>query len=267
MIQSEKFKTFAGIDGCRQGWIAALLTPGRHHPTLRWQVVSQLRDLECLQDAHSLALIDIPIGLPDSLRVMRTCDRAARRFLGPSGRGKVFSPPCREALAPGLSHQEASRKNAQVTDRKLSLQAYYIIPKIREVDQWLRQDLTRNHHCRESHPEAWFYFWNHSQPLTGSKKSSPGKKLRLHLLEELLPGGPESIRRVLRGRSRAHVLPDDAADALALALGAYLSPQLQCLSGKDDVDAAGLPRRILISSEAPLQNASDEPLPKPTKKL
>lgn len=251
MIQSEKFQSFAGIDGCRLGWVAAHLTGKPNQWSLSWFLAPHLQELAFLEDPRNLSLIDIPIGLPDANQTLRLCDRATRAFLGSSGRGKVFSPPCREALKPGTTHREASRINARHTGRKISLQAYYIIPKIRETDQWLRQDPKRNSRLMESHPEAWFHYWNGQRPLEHPKKTRAGRQLRQQLLTEFLPECPHAVQEIIATHPRTQLQPDDALDALALALAAATTTHLHCLSGRADPDEHGLPRRILISSEVP----------------
>jgi len=66
----------AGVDGIRNGWIAAILREGgstevKTFPTFR-----------SLEDENSLAsiVIDIPIGLPDY--GARACDQETRKRLG-----------------------------------------------------------------------------------------------------------------------------------------------------------------------------------------
>jgi predicted RNase H-like nuclease len=74
--------------------------------------------------------IDIPIGLLDGSRV---CDKEARRLLGQPRGTSVFAAPCRAALL-ASSHSAASAVNRQTTGRGLTIQAWCIAGKIKQVD-------------------------------------------------------------------------------------------------------------------------------------
>src|SRR4051794_9445562 len=118
----------AGVDGCSAGWVAfkvQLPSPLTSVETV--DLPSWLRkrppDLSCLA-------IDIPIGLFDR---PRACDIAARRLLGTPRRSSVFPAPCRAALV-ASGHAAASACNRRRTGKGLTIQAWCISPKIKQVD-------------------------------------------------------------------------------------------------------------------------------------
>ena len=148
---------------------------------------------EAIQGNPSLSLVDMPIGLLDEpFPGGRTCDRLARQRLRPFGH-RVFSPPTRAHLK-ALAFSEC---------RGISLQAWHLVPKLREVDDAvarLAQD-----RVREGHPELSFAAMNGGAPLP-SKRTPAGLRARERLL-----GLREGEVGVPRGARL-----DDALDALAL---------------------------------------------------
>lgn len=94
-----------GVDGCRRGWFAVRLEPGRHSS---FDVFPRIEDLWNEWSDASLILIDIPIGLSD---MNRRCDTDARKVLG-RRHSTVFTPPCRVALE-ASTYREASREASE----------------------------------------------------------------------------------------------------------------------------------------------------------
>nr|WP_084861713.1 DUF429 domain-containing protein [Salibaculum halophilum] len=167
----------AGIDGCRDGWVAVTVESGafaaatcRHGADLR-QMLSGL--------AADMAIIDIPIGL-SSGPAGRSVEKAMRDLL----RGKassVFNAPCRQALD-AASYEEASRRNAEVLDVGLSRQTYGIMPKIAEADRTIAgfgQD-----RVREGHPEVSFCVAD-GLPIVANKSTAKGMLWRAGVLQRL----------------------------------------------------------------------------------
>ncbi len=72
----------------------------------------------------------------------------------------VFPAPSRPALACS-SYKEASRLNQQLTGRQPSRQGWAIAPKIREVDELLREDAEAHGLFREVHPELCLLLFAH----------------------------------------------------------------------------------------------------------
>src|SRR5438067_6592219 len=120
-----------GVDGCPGGWCAVTLEVGDGRPRLAGaRVYSSFAEI--LASDAAVICIDIPIGLLD-IPGQRRCDMEARRLLG-SRRSSVFPPPSRRALT-ARSYREACDINFQMTERKISMQAFNIIPRMAEVDR------------------------------------------------------------------------------------------------------------------------------------
>lgn len=125
-----------------------------------------------------VAGVDVPIGLLG--RGARNCDLEARRLLGVR-RSSVFPAPTR-AILTATSHGEASRIRDGVEQKRVSIQAWAIVPKVAEVDRYLRAHRVRSDIVREVHPEVSFFFLNGKQPMTLSKKKAAGRAERLSVL-------------------------------------------------------------------------------------
>src|SRR5215831_748518 len=85
---------FAGIDGCRAGWLLAFVRAGDGEVRLR--VVS--RFAEVIAAPEALIAVDIPIGLPEQAgHGGRRADNMVRPLLG-ARKSSVFSVPSRRAV-------------------------------------------------------------------------------------------------------------------------------------------------------------------------
>ncbi len=179
----------AGVDGIRNGWIAAILcedgtTEVKTFPTFR-----------LLKDDKTLTsiVIDIPIGLPDY--GARVCDLEARRRLGQFRGSSVFPAPIRSML---IAHDwdDACRIRFEREGKKCSKQVVAILSKIREVDEAMSGDLQKR--IREGHPEMSFFMMNRERPVASRKKTTQGKLERFNLLASSFP----DIEKNLQGKPR-----------------------------------------------------------------
>jgi predicted RNase H-like nuclease len=243
-------KTLAiGVDGARGGWVAAILRGSslELRARARWQLelrmLERIEELEgCRQNGDGKVAIDIPIGLPEAIE-FRKCDREGRTILG-GQRNTVFVPPCRAMLE--LKDYAAVRKwvaaeKAKDSETKgVSAQAAALIPKVAEVDAWLRRDLSRNDWVLECHPELAFRTLNDGGELP-SKRTAAGSIRRLRLVNEFFGGGEESISNLAdRGADLSDAL--DACAALSVAIR-YERGQTQSLGG--EIDRCELPMRMV----------------------
>jgi len=231
----QTFSAGFGIDGARAGWVVA--SGGRSHPGL-----ALVRDLAAIADeiARRGALVDIPVGLPGGEHATRTCDRQARRLLGPR-RSSVFPAPSRTALA-ASDWAEANVTNRSATGRGLPRQSWGLVPKIREVDGLLFGDRRMPGRLRESHPELAFAWLNGGAPMSESKKNPAGRARRWASLEAVWAGVEAHAVEWVARHSGAAL--DDVADALALlALGDAGAVPLPASAERDD---AGLRMEILV---------------------
>lgn len=220
-----------GIDGCRGGWAVVRLGDGPPEASVH-------DDLAGIERAHgrvAAALIDMPIGLPQT-KDARCCDALARRLLGPR-RASVFPVPCREAVyAP--DYASACERNLLRLGRRLSRQSWNICRRIAEVDSYLHRG--GGLPLVESHPELCFAALQ-GAPMAIAKRSVAGRRERLSLLVEHLPGALDWFAEANR-RFRRLLAPDDLLDALVLAVSA--GEPLTRVPDRPPRDARGLPMAI-----------------------
>ena len=158
-------------------------------------------------------------------------------------RSSIFSIPCRGAVYAD-SYKEACEINAEYFGKRISLQAWHICRKIREVDQALLSAPGLHSQIYKSHPELTFQELNGGQPLLESKKTSEGIEERLSLLNSYLPDADLLYQAILSEYPRKQVGRDDIVDALALvALGKV--PR-KMIGDESETDEQGLPIRMVI---------------------
>lgn len=230
---------FIGVDGCKHGWVYAVVGP---EAAYRIGFAESMESLWDRARAAALMLIDIPIGLP--FKGPRPCDAAARRFLKPKKGSCVFPPPCREALHAG-SYEEACEINFRRLGKKISRQSWGIAPKIREVDAFLRSTPETHGRIREAHPEVCFAALSGS-PLISSKKTVDGISERLEILRPFLPDIDSLVLHAFIANRRNGTALDDILDALALAVSArHASRHPLTLPPNPGRDLKGLPMEIV----------------------
>ena len=239
-----------GVDGCKGGWFGVRIEGGdKGDYTPR--VFPTIAELLAAWSDAALVLIDVPIGLPHS-KDARACDSEARRRLGPR-RSSVFPPPGREALRADSGahrHDLVSEANRRETGKGLSIQAFGIVPKIREVDRLIRG---RGHDARpmirEVHPEVCFWSLNGGAPMRHSKLTRAGREERLGVLRRLNPRVDAVYDEALRRHPRKVVARDDILDAIAAAATAVPAERpgasLPALPGEPERDALGLPMEMV----------------------
>ena len=218
----------AGVDGCAAGWIVALVRPARGEVRILPLPLPHFRDVLAVPEAPAIIAVDIPIGLPArSGKGGRDADNAVRPLLG-ARQSAVFSIPSRRAVyaevgpfdddsARYAAHQRACGVAWATSDppRGISIQAFGMFEKIREVDTLLRSDPSLVARIFETHPEVAFWRLNGERSLEEPKKVKnrpfePGLAVRRRLL--LAAGIPAQILDVAPPRGAG---PDDLLDALA----------------------------------------------------
>lgn len=235
----------AGVDGCRAGWYCIEGSLGGSAQgslkigSLRarvWPDFSQL--LAALPQVQRIS-VDMPIGLAES--GARDCDVLVRAHLGVRG-ASVFTAPLRGML-PAKSHAEASALRRAIEGKGMSLQAYNILPKVRDVDAALRACSRDAARTFETHPEACFVALHKGLPLPWNKKTPQGRALRQQLLQ---PHFGDEVQRLLDERPRSAVQADDVLDALACLWSARRGVQGTARRWPEHppLDACGLPMAI-----------------------
>lgn len=178
----------AGLDGCKGGWIAVL------HPVAE-RAMAKIGVFKSFSEAcvhlprRALIGVDMPIGLTDRVEAGgRAPDRAARRIVGPR-RHSVFPVPSRTAVyafAQGYPQACSIARNTSSPPWAPSKQAFWIFPRIQEVDLALQADSGLAGRVFEIHPEVSFRMM-HGAPLGEPKKKggrchADGMNLRKDLL-------------------------------------------------------------------------------------
>ena len=225
---------YAGIDGCRFGWIAVRIEQGQ----VSFELTRSIRAIPSIFE-NDLTLIDIPIGLSDHFE--RACDIEARQILKPKRHSSVFLTPVR-AAAYAESYAEACRINFAATGKKISKQAWNILPKVREIDAFKREFPGAT--LREAHPEVCFWALNNNTACSHNKKTPVGSSERLSIIERTLPGISQQITAYADSNLKKHVSLDDIIDATVLACTASRKDKLQIL-GNGEKDGAGIPMEIV----------------------
>ncbi len=186
-----------GVDGCRAGWVGVLweqTTTVLVAPTID-ALVARAGELEAIA-------IDIPIGLPADQP--RTVERLARARL-PGRASTVFNAPAASVLD-AADYHAANAANREALGLGLSKQTWYLVPKIREVRDWLASG--DRSPVVEAHPEVCFAAMNGSVLVEG-KTTAAGEAHRRRLLAD---HGLDVVTNVARGFA-----VDDVLDAAATA--------------------------------------------------
>jgi len=229
---------WAGVDGCRGGWVMALVDSSRAVAAVH--LLRTFGEVAIAAREAELTLADIPIGLPSAeCPRLRLCDTLARERLGARA-SSVFGVPAREAVwAP--SYAEACRRNERILGRELSKQSWGICPKIREADAVFRLAPRLQEAIRETHPEICFRLLNAGRPLENPKKTTAGRRIR----RELLRGSTENLDAAMKRLPRA--APDDLLDAVAAAVVARMAAEKRAGSVPlaREYDACGLVMEIV----------------------
>jgi len=226
-----------GVDGCRAGWAIASWTFGGSEPqTFTTKVEPDLSTVvhQVRSGQVDVAAIDMPIGLFDD--GPRLADTGARKFLSPRG-STIFSAPARCTLTAD-SYEHACELSRSAIGKALSIQAFNLLPKVRELDELLTPKDQSS--IVESHPECCFAQMA-GQPLLEPKHSPVGRSVRLLLLVEQFG---DQFAKHWENRPGG-VSPIDVLDAWSLAWSARRVNEGQASSfGDDRVDSAGKVARI-----------------------
>ncbi|WP_442581778.1 DUF429 domain-containing protein [Mesorhizobium sp. ASY16-5R] len=170
----------AGVDGCKAGWIAVVKRRAAP-PAVR--VCATFGEILAGLAEDAVVAVDMPIGLPAFTgHGGRGPEVLVRRLLG-ARQSSVFSIPSRQAVYAAdeefstverwyEAHRIASAVARQTSDppRGVSIQAFGIFSKIRELDRLLRERPELRELVVESHPEVAFWRLNSERAMTLPKK-------------------------------------------------------------------------------------------------
>jgi predicted RNase H-like nuclease len=244
----------AGVDGCKGGWIAVRRGGGLGSAS---KVFESFEDILAWLPGDAVIALDMPIGLPEAGTPQgRAAERAARRTLT-KRRSSIFAIPSRRAVyaEPGTiakgayvaAHARASEvaRRTSIPPTGVSIQAFGIFPKIREIDTLLRDTPALRGRVFESHPEVAFLTLNEGKEMSWRKTSPEGENERRQVL---LDHGFEASFLSQMAALRSLAKQDDFLDACILVLAAERIARGQAVSYPDppETDAFGL--RISIQA-------------------
>ena len=213
LMNGEKLVTALGIDGCHKGWCVVRLDSVGNSSMRLVQNIDGISAFDA-----DVAIIDIPIGLSDSGEE-RPFDKMVKERLG-NRRNSVFPVPCREAVYESeCSYEKACEINKKITGKKISRQSWAIIPKIHEVDLFLRDNPEMRKYLLESHPELCFATLL-GKPCEYHKRSQGGEKERIAFLRRHLDI-ISLFNNLQYSGDGAEARRDDIIDAAVLAVAGF----------------------------------------------
>ena len=229
---------YIGVDGCRGGWATAVLD----HGELRLKVYKSISALVKEYPSFDAFLVDMAIGLRNS-RDQKRPDTAARKELGIKA-SSVFPIPSRDAVY-AEGEEEQNRANLRTLGKSLSKQSLAIIPKIRELDEFLKDNPEYRGRILESHPEVDFARLNGSVILS-KKKEEPGPSERIHILSEYLD--KRDLYDMYDKAKELGCRQDDLIDAICLAVTGALHAhgQSEILQDQLEPDEKGLLMKLTV---------------------
>lgn len=204
-----------GVDGCKGGWIAAVIKYGQlvinkfNHIN---EIINEYPDFDEF-------FVDMVIGLPSNKDHVRP-DTFARRIIKERG-STIFPAPCRQAVYADTVG-EAYEENERILGKKFTPLTVGIIPKMREMDTFLQKNTDFKNVIKESHPEVCFSRLN-GRTMLSKKSEIDGVIERINLLTEYIPDISSSKISALAKRMKCNM--DDILDAICLAVTANIATQ------------------------------------------
>jgi predicted RNase H-like nuclease len=154
-----------GVDWYRAGWVAVVLAD-----ELRVVVGADLEELIAGVDGSACVGVDMPIGLPETVR---DADLCARQVIGPRRNSVFMTPPA--AVLEAASYAEANERAAALLGgRKISQQAWALRRNIAVVAAVAAHD----DRVIEVHPEVSFCAMRDGEHLAYAKTTWNGQALR-----------------------------------------------------------------------------------------
>ncbi len=207
---------FVGVDGCTGGWVAASINNGE----LYLKRYNGFPEMVFDNTQFDGMLVDMVIGLPSNKeQYEKRPDRDARKIVTPRT-PTVFAVPTRQAVYESTKEKQ-KEANLLAIERSLSKQTIGIIPKIREVDEFLLANEEYMNVIRESHPEVCFARLNGEVLM--NKKLEKGITDRVQVLSMFLQDLSKDY--VEKSAEKLVCEPDDILDAVCLAVTANLDAQ------------------------------------------
>ena len=179
---------------------------------------------------------------------------ARRRRLGDGPVSLGFQP----LEVPQRRHERVHRRPhrpAEPAGYSIQNQVWSVVPRIREVDEFLDTYPSARDRLSETHSELCFYALNGHTGLDAGKKTRAGREQRLALLaEEHSDAGAIHEESVARFTEPAYAPlvggPDHVLDALVAAVTAQRAPDgVSTLPEGSPTDERGLPMQMTYPSD------------------
>jgi predicted RNase H-like nuclease len=143
---------YVGVDWASKGWLGIVLRDDDswetdHFPTI-WSLWKRHSDATRI-------CIPLPIGLPADSK--RACDVAAREKLDQQGRSVLYAP-IRDAIY--RQNLTDAKQFNEAAGYSIQNQTWGIVPRIREVDEFLDMNPGARDRLFETHPALCFYALN-----------------------------------------------------------------------------------------------------------
>ncbi|MDE0579305.1 MAG: DUF429 domain-containing protein [bacterium] len=228
----------AGVDAAKGGWVMAATGTASGSPVTftLWPCFADVW-AEAQRQGMLAIGVDMPIGLPGQER--RHSDIEARELLGPRRSSLFWTPPL--GVLDATDHAEANRRSRETTSRGLSIQAFHLLPKVREVRAVLTPDdlsPQSQPQAAEVHPETSFTVLA-GHPMSASKRQPSGQAERLAAL------APEFDNLDTTPQPLSGATLDDLLDAAAAAWTARrMAAGTAMALGQGEIDPTGYPMAI-----------------------
>ena len=231
---------FVGVDGCKGGWVAASIDNGELYLNKYNDFSKMVFDIAQFDGM----LVDMVMGLPGNIeQYEKRPDGIARKIVKPRT-STVFAVPARQAVYE-FTKEKQKDANLSAIGKGLSKQTIAIIPKMREVDEFLLANEEYMNVIRESHPEVCFARLN-GEVLMTNKSKNDGITDRVQVLSMFLQDLSEEYVR--KSAKKIGCKPDDILDAVCLAVTANLDVQggTEIIPENPSTDDKGLKMQMVI---------------------
>lgn len=235
---------YAGLDWATKGWVGVIL---RDDGTWESDVFPSVWSFWKYHSDAERVLIDIPIGLPSENSGRRRCDRKAKEILKARHRS-VFYAPIRSAVYE--TNIEQAKALNEAAGFSIQNQAWGLVPRIREVDEFLDMNPVAQDRLRETHPELCFHAFN-GGPLDYSKHTRDGLAERRRILIETEQQAETILNEIEEQYTTPRYAPmirraSDIVDAVAAALTAQRDlHELTTVPNNPPTDERGFPMEIV----------------------
>lgn len=227
-----------GIDGCKKGWFVFSIFEDDYS----YQIVESLEDIREFLQSSSISLIDIPLGLENN-KSSRICDKHLKEILKRKA-SSIFNAPVYDLLDCS-DYKNACEISYKLTGKKISIQTWNIIPKIKDANCFVRNSIN-NEIIREFHPETGFLILNKYIPLKYKKREKEGIAERIEILNRFIDA-EKYFAQISSNTRRIEVAKDDILDAMCCAVNAKFAKKFFPVPQNPDLDKFGIKKEIILT--------------------